>query len=88
MKVLVEDEEGKSWMIEFTDTSMIRVYAEELIPTDYLDLPTGGLLEASDSAWIEEIKGRSINCLDIRHFIVFCYDHLFEVAAKSVTIVT
>src|SRR4051812_40947165 len=81
--VVENDDDGKTWRLQFHSIQGIRVTTYECASTILREAGgRGALFEVAASQWIDVLGRGSIRFLDqSRHFVIFCYDEVIEVVA-------
>lgn len=81
LRIEVEEESGKLWLLEFKSVQAYRVTTEECAGHIMSKLPTkGGLFIIQQSPWLHELTNSRL-MEKSKHFIVCCYDEIVEVLA-------
>ena len=81
LRIVLEEESGGSWALDFKPVQAWRVTSEECAGHLIARLPAeGALFLVRESDWQKEL-GWSESVQQSQHFIVCCYDEVVEVLA-------
>lgn len=75
------EENGRTWSLSFKAVQAWKIVAQESAGRLAAAFPEdGALFLVEDSPWLAELEGTPV-LRHVRHYVLFCYDEVIEVAA-------